>query len=142
MLLEELFYKAIGRSHARQSEQSVDGEMILRRLRDLQSTPEAENDPADDSGEGSIQNTPSSVLESKMIRTHSTWQEACAAALSQSDERKLLARVGSAIDALQMRFAEWGEDPGSDEELTAILASIRQMDQLLSEHPWNEYSER
>ena len=65
MLLEELFYKAIGRSHARQSEQSEDGEMILRRLRELQSIAQGENDPADDSREGRIQNTPSSVLESK-----------------------------------------------------------------------------
>jgi len=31
-----------------------------------------------------------------------------------------------------MRFAEWGDDPGSPEELKAILESIRQMDQLIS----------
>ena len=68
-----------------------------------------------------------------MIRTHSAWQEACAAALSELDEPILLARVGCAIDALQMRFATWGDDPGSPEELKDILESIRQMDQLLSE---------
>ncbi len=60
-----------------------------------------------------------------MIRTHSAWQEACAEALSESDQRKLLARVGCAIDALQMRFAEWGDDPGSPEELTAIWNPYR-----------------
>ena len=69
-----------------------------------------------------------------MIRTYSGWQEACAAALSELDESKMLARVGCAIDALQMRFAEWGDDPGSPEELKEILASIRQMDHLLSQH--------
>ena len=75
-----------------------------------------------------------------MIRTHAAWQEACAEALSESDERKLLDRVGCALDAVQMRFAEWGNDPGSPEELKAILGSIRQMDQLLSEHFRNESS--
>ena len=73
-----------------------------------------------------------------MIRTHSAWQEACAAALSELDNSKMLARVGCAIDALQMRFAEWGDDPGSPGELKEILESIRQMDQLLSKHSMNE----
>ena len=75
-----------------------------------------------------------------MIHTHSAWQEACADALSESDERKLLDRVGCALDALQMRFAEWGNDPGSPEELKAILGSIRQMAQLLLKHSKNESS--
>ena len=75
-----------------------------------------------------------------MICTYSAWQDACAEALSESDERKLLDRVGCAIDALQMRFAEWGDNPGSPEELTAILESITQMNQLLSEHSRNEPS--
>jgi hypothetical protein len=52
----------------------------------------------------------------------------------------MLARVGCAIDALQMRLAEWGDDPGSPEELKEILESILQMDQLLSKHCWNESS--
>ena len=67
-----------------------------------------------------------------MIRTRSDWQEACAAALSESDEGKLLPRVECAVNALQMRFAEWGDDPGSPEELKAILKSVRQMDQRIS----------
>ena len=75
-----------------------------------------------------------------MIGTHSAWEDTCAAALSEPDDRKLLARVGCAIDALQMRFATWGDDPGSPEELNDILESIRQMVQLLSEHSKNEFS--
>ena len=75
-----------------------------------------------------------------MIRPHSAWQEACAAAPSELDNSKMLARVGCAIDALQIRFAEWGDDPGSPEELKEILESIRQMDQLLSKHSRNESS--
>jgi len=75
-----------------------------------------------------------------MIRTHSACQEACAAALSDLDNSKMLARVGCAIDALQMRFAEWGDNPGSPEELKEILESILQMDQLLSKHCRNESS--
>ena len=67
-----------------------------------------------------------------MIQTGSAWQEACAAVLSESNEGKLLARVEFAINALQVRFAEWGDDPGSPEELKTILQSIRQMDQRIS----------
>jgi hypothetical protein len=73
-----------------------------------------------------------------MIPTYLAWQDACAAAMSELDERKLLARVRCAIDVLQMRFAEWGDKPGSPEELEGIFQSIRQMDQLLSEHSRNE----
>jgi hypothetical protein len=63
-----------------------------------------------------------------MIRTSSSWHEAYAATQSELDEGKLLARVECAINALQMRFAEWGDDPGSPEELKAILESIRQVE--------------
>jgi len=65
MLLEELFYKVIARSHATQSEQPEEGEMILRRLRDLEKRAQSENDAADGSGEGGIQNATSSAFESK-----------------------------------------------------------------------------
>lgn len=109
----------------------------MRRLRDLEDRAQSGNDAAVSSGEGAGQNA--SVLRIReMIRTHSAWQDACAAALSELDEHMLLARVGCAIDALQMRFAEWGDDPGSSEELKAILQCIREMDQLLSEHSINK----
>ena len=65
MLLEELFYKVIARSHATQSEQPEEGVMILRRLRDLENRAQSENDAAAGSGEGSIQNGTSLALESK-----------------------------------------------------------------------------
>ncbi len=65
MLLGELFFKAIARSHASQSEEPENGEMIPMRLRDVQSRAQVENDPREDSGEGGIPNAPSSGLESK-----------------------------------------------------------------------------
>ena len=65
MLLEELFHKVIARSHPRETERRQDGQVILRRLRDLENRAPAENDPAADSGEGRIQNATSSGFESK-----------------------------------------------------------------------------
>ena len=53
-------------------------------------------------------------------------------ALLEPDERKLVVQIGHAINALQMRFAEWGDAPGSPEELAAILRSIRELDGVLS----------
>jgi len=67
-----------------------------------------------------------------MIRTLSAWREACAAALSESEERKLLPQVECAINALERRCAEWGDDPGSPEELKAILRSITEIEGVIS----------
>ena len=46
MLMEELFYKVIARSHATQSEQPEEGEMILRRLSDFEDRSQSQNNPA------------------------------------------------------------------------------------------------
>ncbi len=67
-----------------------------------------------------------------MIRTLSSWQEACAAALSESDERKVVTRIGCATAALEVRFAEWGGEPGSPEELKAILELKTDLDRVLA----------
>ena len=73
-----------------------------------------------------------------MIGKCATWQEVCAAALLESDEGKVLGRVGCAIDALQRRYAEWADRPGSPEELRNILSTINQLDCAISETIWAE----
>jgi len=57
MLLEELFHSLIARSNATQSERSKEGEIILKRLRDLGDPAHSENDTAASSREDDIQNT-------------------------------------------------------------------------------------
>ena len=68
-----------------------------------------------------------------MSRTFRTWQQACAKALLETDESKVLAQIGCAVDALARRYAEWGDDPGPPEELTAILRTIKELDGATSE---------
>ena len=63
MLLEELFYKVIARSHTTQSEQPEEGVMILRRWRNLENHAQSETNAA--AGEGRIQNATSSGFELK-----------------------------------------------------------------------------
>ena len=65
MLLGELFYRVIARSHATQSEQPEEGEMILRRLRGLENRTQSETDASAGSGEGSIEDATSSGFDSK-----------------------------------------------------------------------------
>lgn len=65
MLLEELFHKVIARSHPTESERPEEGEIILRRLQDLENRPQSENDAAARSEEGRIKNATSLGSESK-----------------------------------------------------------------------------
>jgi len=61
MLLEELFHSLTARSRATYSEQSEgEGEIILRRLRDLSNRAQSENDAAAGLMEDSIQKDTSS----------------------------------------------------------------------------------
>jgi len=68
-----------------------------------------------------------------MERVPHSWREAYASALRESDPSKLIGRIDYAITAIQRRYSEWGTDPGTPAELTAIQtcisALVRQMKQ-------------
>jgi len=63
-----------------------------------------------------------------------TWQRACDAALSCTDPAQLFGLVELAIMTLEARYAEWGENPGTDEELAAIRQSTSQLQQRLAQY--------
>lgn len=62
-----------------------------------------------------------------------SWQEACAAALGESDPVRLVGRIESAITALERRYAEWGSDPGTPAELKAIQKTIFSLERLMKQ---------
>ena len=62
-----------------------------------------------------------------------SWQEACAAALGESDPVRLVGRIESTITALERRYAEWGSDPGTPAELNTILKAISALECLINE---------
>jgi hypothetical protein len=61
------------------------------------------------------------------------WQEACAAALAESDPVRLVGRIGSTITALERRYSEWGMDPATPAELTSILNALSALQRLMNE---------
>ena len=62
-----------------------------------------------------------------------SWQEACAAALGESDPVRLLGRILSTITALERRFAEWGSDPGTPAELNAMRKALSALESRMNE---------
>jgi hypothetical protein len=68
-----------------------------------------------------------------MGRVRHSWREACVAALEETDVRKLGGRIEYAITALERRYAEWGEDPGTPAELKAIQKTIVALERRLEE---------
>ena len=62
-----------------------------------------------------------------------SWQEACAAALEESDPVRMLGRILSTITALERRFAEWGSDPGTPAELKAMRKALSALEALMNE---------
>jgi len=62
-----------------------------------------------------------------------SWQEACAAALGESDPVRLLGLIETTMTALQSRYAEWGSDPATPAELTSILNALSALQRLMSE---------
>jgi hypothetical protein len=62
------------------------------------------------------------------------WQEAFVAALRDTDPMRSICRVESAVAALERRFAEWDEDPGSETENQAIRQAISALQTLLEMH--------
>ncbi len=71
-----------------------------------------------------------------MGRVSHSWRTAYELALKESDPNKLTGSIEYAIMALERRYSEWGTDPGTGAELTAIQKCIsvleRKMKQELS----------
>ena len=65
-----------------------------------------------------------------MGRARQTWQEACLSALREPHPSKLPSRIECAVHALERRYVEWGENPGSRAELKAIRKAIAALEAL------------
>ena len=66
-----------------------------------------------------------------MRRVPHSWREAYELALIESDPTKLIGRIEYALYALERRYAEWGTDPGTPAELTAIRMCIAALERLM-----------
>jgi hypothetical protein len=71
-----------------------------------------------------------------------SWQEACAAALTESDATRLPSRIEDIITAFERRYAEWGIDPATPAELNAIRKSLSNIERLIRDKlaPYGEAS--
>lgn len=68
-----------------------------------------------------------------MRRVPHSWREAYELALIESDPSKLIGRIEYALYALERRYAEWGTDPGTPAELTAIQKCISALERLMKQ---------
>ena len=66
-----------------------------------------------------------------MRRVPHSWREAYEAALLESDPGKLIGRIEYALNALERRYADWGTDPGTPAELSAIQKCISALQRLM-----------
>ena len=69
-----------------------------------------------------------------MRRVPHSWREAYELALIESDPSKLIGRIEYALNALERRYSEWGTDPGTPAELTAIQKCISALDRLMKQN--------
>ena len=65
-----------------------------------------------------------------MARIPHSWREAYSLALRETDRTKLIGRIEYAIIAIERRYADWGTDPGTPAELTAIQKCISALQRL------------
>jgi hypothetical protein len=73
-----------------------------------------------------------------MRRVPHSWREAYEAALIESDPSKLIGRIEYALNVLQRRHSDWGTDPGTPAELSAIQKCISALQRLMrQEHGSN-----
>jgi hypothetical protein len=68
-----------------------------------------------------------------MGRVPHSWREAYASALRESDPSKLIGRIEYAITAIERRHSEWGTEPGTPAELTAIQTCISALVRLMKQ---------
>jgi biotin-(acetyl-CoA carboxylase) ligase len=53
-----------------------------------------------------------------------SWWKPYASALRESERKKMIACVEEAMNAMERRYAEWGNNPGTAAELKAIRKAI------------------
>ena len=68
-----------------------------------------------------------------MRRVPHSWRQAYELALIESDPNKLVGRVEYALQALERRYSEWGTNPGTPAELTAIQQCISALERLMKQ---------
>jgi len=68
-----------------------------------------------------------------MRRVPHSWRKAYELALIESDPNKLIGRVEYALNALERRYSEWGTNPGTPAELTAIQQCISALERLMKQ---------
>ncbi len=68
-----------------------------------------------------------------MGRVPHSWQKAYELALKESDPSKFIGRIEYAIMALERRYSEWGSDPGTGAELTAIQKCISVLERKMKQ---------
>lgn len=69
------------------------------------------------------------------VRVPHSWHEAYASAFTESDPSKLNGRIEYALNAIERRYSEWGSDPGTPAELTAIQKCICTLRRLMKQNP-------
>ena len=75
-----------------------------------------------------------------MRRVPHCWREAYEAALIETDPSKLIGRIEYALNALERRYADWGTDPGTPAELTAIQQCISALGRLMRQEQFGRHS--
>jgi hypothetical protein len=68
-----------------------------------------------------------------MGRASYAWRQVCESALRESDPKKLIASIERAITLFERRHAEWGSNPGTPDELSAIRRTIAGLERRLKE---------
>jgi len=72
-------------------------------------------------------------LRRSTVRVPHTWHAAYALAMRESDPDKLIGRIEYAICAIERRYSEWADDPGSPAELTAIQKCISTLKRIMKQ---------
>jgi hypothetical protein len=68
-----------------------------------------------------------------MRREPHPWLEAYELALIESDPNRLIGRIEYALNALERRYSEWGNHPGTPAELMAIQKCISALERLMTQ---------
>jgi hypothetical protein len=68
-----------------------------------------------------------------MGRTRYAWRDVYVLALRECDPKTRVALIKKATIALERRYAEWGDTPGTPAELKAIREAISDLQLLLRE---------
>jgi hypothetical protein len=72
--------------------------------------------------------------------TRYSWWKAYSSALRESNPKKLIARIEEAMIAVERRYAEWGDNPGTPAELEAIRKAIATLQRRIQS--WQENADK